>query len=150
MTHFQHIENLLDRAVGFDEMFNRLQTINQNAQGGYPPYNIIKDGDEKYAVEVAVAGFSQDEIEVELKDGNLIVSGKKAKDEGTNFIHKGIGTRAFTRTFTLSDDVVVRGADLSNGILVVELERIIPEEKKPRKIEIGANQSEKQFLSEDK
>lgn len=150
MTHFQHIENLLDRAVGFDEMFNRLQTINQNSQGGYPPYNIIKDGDEKYAVEVAVAGFSQEDIVVELKEGNLIVSGKKSKDEETNFIHKGIGTRAFTRTFTLSDDVVVKGADLTNGILVIELERIIPEEKKPRKIEIGVNQSEKQFLSEDK
>lgn len=148
MTHFEHLENLLDRAVGFDHMFNRLHNINQQ-QGGYPPYNIIKEGDEKYAVQIAVAGFNKDEIEIELKEGNLIVSGKKAKEEvETNFIHRGIGTRAFTRTFTLSDDVVVKGADLDNGILVVELERIIPEEKKPRKIEIGTV-SDKQLLTEE-
>lgn len=148
MTHFEHIENLLDRAIGFDHAFNRLHNIQQN-QGGYPPYNIVKDGDEKYAVEIAVAGFNRDDIEIELKEGNLIVSGKKAEEKvEKSFVHKGIGTRAFTRTFTLSDDVVVKGADLDNGILVIELERIIPEEKKPRKIEIG-KVSEKQLLTEE-
>jgi molecular chaperone IbpA len=148
MTHFEHIENLLDRAIGFDKAFNRLHNI-QEQQSGYPPYNIIKDGDERYAVEIAVAGFAKDEIDIELKEGNMLVTGKKSNPEvEKNFVHKGIGTRAFTRTFTLSDDVVVKGADLDNGILVIELERIIPEEKKPRKIEIGTV-SEKQLLTEE-
>jgi len=148
MTHFEHIENLLDRAIGFDKAFNRLHNI-QEQQGGYPPYNIIKDGDERYAVELAVAGFAKSEIDIELKEGNMIVTGKKSNPEvEKTFVHKGIGTRAFTRTFTLSDDVVVKGADLDNGILVIELERIIPEEKKPRKIEIGTV-SEKQLLTEE-
>jgi len=147
MTHFEHIENLLDRAIGFDHAFNRLQNIPQTS-GGYPPYNIIRD-DENYKVELAVAGFNKDEIEIELKEGNLTITGKKAEDESKFFVHKGIGTRAFTRTFTLSDDVVVKGADLNNGILSIDLERIIPEEKKPRKIEIGTV-SDKEFLTEDK
>ena len=150
MTHLQQIENLFDRAIGFEGMWNRLNQLHEtNPQGGYPPYNIVKDG-EKYTVELAVAGFKKDEISIELKDNQLVVTGEKSKEKvETTYIHKGIGARAFTRTFTLSDDVVVRGADMFDGILFIELERVIPEEKKPRKIVIGSlDVADKQFLSE--
>lgn len=152
MTHFENIENLLNQVVGMDSMFNRLHNINKAQQtGGYPPYNILKTDDEKYQVEIAVAGFAQDELSIEAKDGQIIVTGeKKAKEEGapTNYIHRGLANRSFTRQFTLSDDVVVKGADLQNGILFIFLERIVPEEKKPRKIEIGFV-SDKQLLTEE-
>jgi molecular chaperone IbpA len=109
---------------------------------------LIKSDENHYIVELAVAGFTQDMIDIQVEDGVLTIEGKV---EGTEvereFIHKGIGARAFKRSFTLADTVEVRGADLVNGILTVELENVIPEEKKPRKIEIGT--SGKTLLTED-
>lgn len=136
--------------VGFDRIFDRMHTLNQvsHNQTNYPPYNIVKDGDDKYRVEIAVAGFLQDEITITVEDGTLIVEGNKQVEEKGEYLHKGIGGRDFTRKFTLSDTVEVRGADIVNGILVISLENIIPEEKKPRRIAIG--NSEAQLLTEQK
>ena len=137
-------------AVGFDRIFDRLHNLNtlQAKQGNYPPYNIIKKGDNLYEVEIAVAGFVKSEISIELEDGVMTVTGKKTvPDEGIEFIHKGIAERDFTRKFTLSDTIEVRGADLNSGILSIMLENVIPEHKKPRTIAIG--NSEAQLLTED-
>ncbi len=122
--------------IGFDRVLNRMQNSTPG-QTNYPPYNIVKLDDDRYTIEIAVAGFDENEIEVELKEGVLNVFAEKdSKDEG-EYLHKGISARAFRRSFTLSDTIVVNGADLVNGILAIELENVIPEEKKPRKIDIG-------------
>jgi molecular chaperone IbpA len=137
-------------AVGFDRIFDRLHNLNtlQVKQGNYPPYNILKKGDNLYEVEIAVAGFLKSEITIELEDGVMTVTGKREPaNEDIDFIHKGIAERDFTRKFTLSDTIEVRGADLNSGILSIMLENVIPEHKKPRTIAIG--DSEAQLLTED-
>lgn len=139
-------------AVGFDRIFDRLHTLNtlQAKQGNYPPYNIIKTGDNRYDVEIAVAGFDQDEISITVEDGVMTVTGssKIKEDDGEfDYIHKGIATRDFSRKFTLSDTIEVRGADMHNGILSIVLENVVPEHKKPRSIAIG--NTEAQLLTED-
>ena len=149
MTLAQHLKHdpLL---VGFDRIFDRMHTLNtvQGKQSNYPPYNIIKKGDSLYEVEIAVAGFLKSEITIELEDGVLTVTGKREPlNDGIDFIHKGIAERDFTRKFTLSDTIEVRGADLNSGILSIVLENVIPEHKKPRTIAIG--DSEAQLLTED-
>jgi|14_taG_2_1085336.scaffolds.fasta_scaffold00817_3 molecular chaperone IbpA len=136
--------------VGFDRIFDRMHTLNlsHQKQSNYPPYNIVKKDDEVYVVEIAVAGFKQSEIDITLEDGVLKVVGEKETEDTTDtFIHKGIGARDFIRSFTLSDTIVVQSADLTSGILSITLENVIPEEKKPRRIEIGS--SETVFLQED-
>ena len=131
-------EKALGITVGFDSMFDRLFGDIQRTEtaSGFPPYNIRKDEEEKYTIEMAVAGFSQEDLEVELKEGVLTIRSKSEKEE-KKYLHRGIARRAFSRSFTLSDDVVVKGADLVNGMLTIDLERIVPEEKKSRLIEIG-------------
>jgi molecular chaperone IbpA len=105
----------------------------------FPPHNIVKLDESRYIVEMAVAGFSKDEIEITINDGTLTVKGVKTdKEESVTYIHRGIGTRSFTKTLTVADTIEVRGADFKDGILTIGLENIIPESKKPRKIEIGA------------
>lgn len=125
-------------SIGFDRMFDRLFDESYTSAPSYPPYNIVKTDDEHYAIQIAVAGFGKDDIEIETKENSLVVKTKEKEDvkDETNYLHKGISNRAFTRSFTLSDDVVVKGATFENGLLNVELERIIPEEKKPRIIDI--------------
>lgn len=130
--------------IGFDRVLDRMKEATPG-QNNYPPYNIVKVDEDNYAIEIAVAGFLNDEIDIELKDGVLYVEGKKGDHEEGKYLHKGISARAFRRSFTLSDTIVVRGADLSQGILTIDLENVIPEEKKPRKIAIGS--SEKQLLN---
>ena len=131
-------ERALGITVGFDSMFDRLfgDIQRPESSSSFPPYNIRKEGDEKYTIEMAVAGFSQEDLEVELKEGVLTIRSKSEKEE-KKYLHRGIARRAFSRSFTLSDDVVVKGADLINGMLTIDLERIVPEEKKSRLIEIG-------------
>ena len=140
--NFGDMEKALGFTVGFDSMFDRLfgalDRPNASHQG-YPPYNIRKDGETKYFIEMAVAGFSEEDLEVELKEGILSVQSKhdeNQKDE-TTYVHRGIAKRTFERNFTLSDDVIVKGCELVNGLLTVELEKVIPEEKKSRLIPIG-------------
>jgi molecular chaperone IbpA len=140
--NFGDMEKALGFTIGFDSMFDRLvgaldhPNPNPKNSQGYPPYNIRKDGDTKYFIEIAVAGLSEEDLEVELKEGILSVRSPEQEDTA-EYIHRGIAKRTFTRSFTLSDDVVVRGCGLVNGMLTVELERVIPEEKKSRLIPIG-------------
>ena len=137
-------EKALGITVGFDSMFDRLFGDIQRTEtaSGFPPYNIRKDEEEKYTIEMAVAGFSQDDLEVELKESVLTIRSKSEKED-KEYLHRGIARRAFSRSFTLSDDVVVKGADLINGMLTIDLERIVPEEKKSRLIEIGQTKESK-------
>lgn len=137
--------------VGFDHIFKELEEMTKHASDHYPPHNIIKDEDMKYRIEIATAGFKEEELSVELKDGILEVNGNHTP-RGLEFIHKGISTRKFHRSFRLSEYTQVTGASLENGILAIHLEVVLPEEKKPRKIEIN-NHSEvtknAELLTED-
>ena len=142
--NFGDMEKALGFTVGFDSMFDRLfgaldhPNPNPNNKQGYPPYNIRKDGDTKYFIEMAVAGLSEEDLEVELKEGILSVQSKPLNEEDeSTYVHRGIAKRTFERNFTLSDDVIVKGCDLNNGMLIVELEKVIPEEKRARLIPIG-------------
>jgi len=126
--------------VGFDHIFKELEEMTKHASDHYPPHNIIKDEDMKYRIEIATAGFKEEELSVELKDGILEVNGDH-EPRGLNFVHKGISTRKFHRSFRLSEYTQVTGASLENGILAIHLEVVLPEEKKPRKIAIN-NHSE--------
>ena len=125
-------------SIGFDRMFDRLLDDSLVTTTNYPPYNIVKMDETNYAIQIAVAGFGKDDIEIETKENTLSITSKEKGEvvDETTYLHKGISNRAFKRTFTISDDVVVKGATFENGLLNVELERIIPEEKKPRLIEI--------------
>ena len=129
-------------AVGFDRQFDRLfdyVTHQAESTGGYPPYNIQKTEDYKFEIEMALAGFSKKDIEIEVAEGVLTVKSLKEKDSGSadeSTLYKGISQRNFTRKFTLADDIVVKGAELKDGMLNISLERIVPEEKKPQLITI--------------
>lgn len=127
-------------SIGFDRMFDSLMGNhpNQTAPSSYPPYNIVKHDDDKFTIEIALAGFSKDEIDIESRENVLRIQ-SKSRPEGsdeTQYLYKGISNKRFNKAFTLSDDVVVNDADMKNGILKINMERIIPEEKKPRSIEI--------------
>jgi molecular chaperone IbpA len=138
--------------IGLDSLFNRLEIASQaNSSTSYPPYNIRKTDDEHFTIEIAVAGFGKDDLKVELKEQTLFIEGNKEKDDEESFLHKGIATRFFKRSFALAEDVEVVNVDLINGILLIDLERIIPEEKKPRIFDIGgkiAKKAKKSLLSE--
>ena len=130
-------------SVGFDsifEEFDRMLESTERYNSNYPPYNIHKLNDNDYKIEVALAGYSKDDIELELKDNTLTVRNKTKEkvinENGNGVIHKGISTRQFERSFTISEDIKIKGAELKNGLLIIELERIIPDEKKPRLIDI--------------
>lgn len=139
-----YFRDLLPSTVGFDRMFSTLETVNDILTNpttklpSYPPYNIVKTGDNTYTIEMAVAGFTMDDIEVTMEDSHLTVVGsKKETTAETNYLYKGIALRNFTRSFTLADTVEVKAADIVNGLLIISLENIIPEAKKPKKIPIG-------------
>ena len=129
------------RVLGFEPLFDRLQRLSESSDrsSSYPPYNIRKDGNH-FAIEIAVAGLTKKDINIELADGVLSVSYDGPNTEVVNdkneVVYQGIAQRAFKQQFTLSNDVVVQGADLINGLLTINLEKIIPDEKKPRTIEI--------------
>ena len=131
-------------SIGFDDMFDQFESMLGNGslavQSNYPPYNIRKVGKDKYAIEVAVAGFNKDDVEVEYEDNLLTVKTKQVKktDQNDNgeVIHRGISQRSFARSFTIADDVKVNGAELKDGLLTISCEKIIPEIKKKRLIEI--------------
>ena len=127
--------------VGFDHLLKELDHVTKHAHDHYPPHNIIKTSESDYLIELAVAGFSQDELTVEVKDRTLTVTGEHVS-KGRNFIHRGISTKKFKRTFRLSEHVNVHGADIQDGILAIELKYVIPEEMRPRKISIGKNEGQ--------
>jgi molecular chaperone IbpA len=130
----------INTTVGFEPMLKRLKDLGETLPKvpTYPPYNIRKVDDNKYVIELAVAGFGKQDIELELQDGVLTIKGQtSANNEATEFLFKGIADRSFTRQFTLADTVEVKNADMLNGMLRIWLERFIPEEKKPKKIDIA-------------
>ena len=151
----QDFNKALNSAVGFDSLIQRLfeaSDVGEKGNSNYPPYNLSRDGD-TYILEMALAGFHQDQLEVKFEEGVLTVGTTKGWEQDLDedkYIHRGIAARTFTRKFTLSDDVVVKGADFKNGLLIITMERIVPDEKKARNIPIGESVgTEKVFLSEE-
>jgi molecular chaperone IbpA len=140
--------------VGFDRLFDMLEnsTLGQT-QENYPPFDLIKEGENEYRIELAVAGFKPEELDITAQQNVLIVSGRK-KDEsdekGSDYIYRGIATRSFERRFALADHIQVRGADMRDGLLSIELKREIPEAMKPKKIDIGGSKrSERSAIGSD-
>lgn len=124
--------------VGFDRVFDLLDTIGKAEAGGYPPYNIERIDEDAYRITLAVAGFGEDDLDLELHENTLTVTGKRPDvDDGRTFLYQGIAGRSFERRFQLAEHVEVTGASLQNGLLNVELKREIPEAMKPRKISIN-------------
>ena len=140
LSLFDNFNKLTPYAVGFDHMFDQLgRYVTDNVTStGFPPYNIRKDGENHFVIEMALAGFNKKDIEVEVEDGTLSIrSVKEDTSEANSEIYRGIAYRKFVRKFTLADAVVVNGAELENGMLTINLERVIPEEKKPRTITVN-------------
>ena len=139
LTHFD-INQISPFTIGFDRVFDRLVDYGATYDtGGFPPYNIRKTDDFKHVIEIALAGFTKDEIEVVLTDGVLEIQSRDTvttEEPKDNLVHKGIAKRAFNRRFTLADDIEIKDAKLENGLLVIELEQIIPDEKKPKTIKV--------------
>ena len=145
---------LYPQFVGFDNIFNELERLVDGTaptrNTSFPPHNIIKLDDNRYVVEMAVAGFGQDEVDVEIHDGTLIVKGEKKDQTEVDYLYRGIATRSFTKSIRLSESIEVRGAQFKDGILKIALENVIPDHKKPRKIEFSKelNFSKPQLLNE--
>jgi len=137
--------------VGFDRLFDMLENSNMGqSQENYPPFDLIKKGDNDYTIQLAVAGFRPDEIDITAQQNVLLVSGRKSEESDEkdgNFIYRGIANRSFERRFALADHIQVRGADLKDGLLSIELVREIPEAMKPRKISIGGSEQSEQLAS---
>jgi len=138
MTHFKLPRSAF---IGFDNIFDELERItSSSSQDNYPPHNIVKLSENKYAIELAVVGFKASMLELKQQDGILYVNGfRTAMAKEPEYLHKGISGRTFQRSFRLSEHVEVKGADLKDGLLVINLERVVPEEKRPRVIQIGTN-----------
>ena len=148
---------LYNSTLGYDRFFDEVERLlNSDVQKvttSFPPHNILKLNDSKYVVELAVAGFTKDEIEITVQDGTLTIRGtKQDKLEDSVYVHRGIGTRSFTKTLSVADTIEVQGAEFKDGILRIGLENIIPDHKKPRKIEIGTELKDfkPQLLQESK
>ena len=138
--------------LGFEGLFDDLERIHSSARSGdnYPPHNVVKVDDENFLIELAVAGFTENDLNVEVKEGILKIAGN-IKDQGNNeYVHKGISSRRFEKSFRISEFVVIDDADLRNGILVVKARVEFPEEKRPRKINIGSagTSTEKTFIQD--
>ena len=127
-------------SVGFDRLFDMLEnsSLGQNGEN-YPPFDLIKIDENHFRVEIAVAGFRREEIDIAAQQNVLVVRGERSEESGTDYVHRGIANRSFERRFALADHIQVRGADLKDGMLSLDLVREIPEAMKPRKIEIGGS-----------
>ena len=127
--------------IGFDHIFDQLENIHKHAKDTYPPHNVVKDEELKYSLELAVAGFKQEHIDIEVKDHVLTIKGDRPQRRSQDkYVHKGISARNWKKSFRLSEYTEVTGADLTDGILTVGLEVVLPEEKRPRNISIGKNE----------
>ena len=137
MTTFD-FSPLFRSTVGFDRLMNLLETAGQwsDTGNGYPPYNIERTGEDQYRVTLAVAGFGEDELAIEVRENALLVEGRKKDADGHSFLYRGIAGRSFKRQFQLADHVKVTSAELRHGLLVIDLVREVPEARKPRRIEI--------------
>jgi molecular chaperone IbpA len=138
LSLFDNFNQVTPYAVGFDRVFDKLnQYATNNVQStGFPPYNIRKEGEYNYVIEMALAGFGNKDIEVEVADGTLSVRSVKENSEDDSTVYRGISYRRFDRKFTMADDIIVNDAGLENGMLKINLERVVPEEKKPRLIPV--------------
>lgn len=148
---------LMRQTVGFDrfnDLFEQLLSEKSDSYDGYPPYNIERLGEDQYQITMAVAGFTMDDLEIVLHDGELTVSGriqeKAPEEEGCTFLHRGIAKRSFQRMFRLADYIKVTNAEMKDGLLMIHLEREVPEEKKPRMIPIQVGGSNGKAAIEDK
>lgn len=147
--------SLLPATVGFDRLLSTMEEFDRMFEGAkvptYPPYNIVKEDETRYTIEIAVSGFKRDEIEITTEGNKLYVNGaiSTAQTDNKTYLHKGIGTRNFSHKYTVADTVVVDSADIVDGLLVIKLQNMIPEEKKPRRIEIGSKKTtHTNFLAE--
>ena len=138
LSLWDNFNQLTPYAVGFDRIFDNLSRYASDnvTPTGFPPYNIRKEGDYNYVIEMALAGFGKKDIEVEVADGTLSVRSIKENSEDDATVYRGISYRRFERKFTMADDIVVNDVKLENGMLTLNLERIVPEEKKPRLISV--------------
>ena len=123
-------------AIGFDRTLQLLERADTHSSSNYPPYSIVKIDEENFQIEMAVAGFDKKEVSISKEKEKLIIEGEQ-DTESKEYVHQGLASRSFKRSFTLADDIIVKGADMKNGILVVSLERIVPEEDKPQEIKIS-------------
>ena len=134
---------LFRNSVGFDRFSDLFETALRNdSSGGYPPYNVEKRGEDSYRIVVAAAGFKQDDLDLQVEKGVLSVSGSKREstsEEGVTFLHQGIAQRAFKLSFRLDDHIEIKGANLSNGLLSIDLQRVVPEEAKAKRIPINGD-----------
>jgi molecular chaperone IbpA len=135
---FDNFNQLTPYAVGFDRVFDTLNRYvdNNHTSTGFPPYNIRKEGVYNYVIEMALAGFGKEDIQVEVAESTLSIRSVKENTEDDATQYRGISYRRFERKFTLADDLIVNSANLENGMLYIDLERVVPEEKKPRLIEV--------------
>jgi molecular chaperone IbpA len=151
MVYFPDLSKLDTFAIGFNDISKRLYEASESlskAVPGWPPYNIAKVDENKYVIEVAVAGFGRSDLEIEIQDNKLLIRGATNNDgNGPTFLHKGIADRAFRREFHLADTIEVKNAEMVNGLLKVWLENIIPDNKKPRKVDISDPSTENQQLN---
>ena len=133
-----HRPYLIPSAIGFDRIFDMIDNLDVKKPQSYPPYNIVRFDEDNYQIQIAVAGFSPEELDIEVKENQLTVNGaiSSAYTSDVQFLHHGLASRDFSHTFKLSDTIVVKSADVQNGVLMIDLENIVPEEKKPRKIPI--------------
>lgn len=148
-------KNILPSTVGFDRLLSTMEEFDKMFGSGgktqtYPPYNIVRFDENNYEIQIAVAGFSHNDIDIETADNKLTVAGSVAKDCGSigEYLYHGLSSRDFKHTFTLNDTVVIKSANIVNGVLKISLENVIPEEKRPRKIQIGFD--EKPLLTNKK
>lgn len=138
--------HLAPHTVGFNAVFDQLHRVSMT-ENQYPPYNIVDNGEDKYTIELALAGFVEEELEItQLPEHNELVVEGKTVDADKKYLHKGIASRNFRRSFALHQDVQVTGAQMVRGVLNIHLERVVPEERKPKTIDIGI--SDKQFLQD--
>jgi molecular chaperone IbpA len=138
--------------VGIDRLIDMVDNAARldSSSNGYPPFNIEESGEDRYRIELAVAGFADEDLDIELREQTLIVSGRRTSDEKRTYLHRGIAERAFERRFNLADHVVVDGASLINGLLVIDLRRELPEAMKPRKIAIASSKRRASLLGNKK
>ena len=134
--------------LGFDHLFDELERVTNHAKDTYPPHNVVKDGDMKYDIELAIAGFSKKDISIELKDHVLTITGdREARRDQDKYVHKGISGRKFVKSFRLSEYAEVNGADLTDGILTVSIEVVLPEKMRPQQISIGTGRKTNDNIS---
>lgn len=152
MTHLNlgriNFGPLVPSTVGFDRYFDAFEALEKVVTTTYPPHNIVKEDDNNYIVELAVAGFKEDEIEIEIVKNELVIRGNKTAEDSRSFLHRGIATRSFKKIVHLVDTIKVKGARLDSGILSVELENVIPKENIPKRIPINTVSKKKELLQE--